>query len=63
LIVHYYGVEILTLRKVNQKYLVSFEMRYWRRMEISWTYRVKKGVFHIIKEGRNFLGTVQEGRL
>jgi len=58
----YYGVEISTLWKVYQKYIVSFEMWSWRRM--SWNYRVKIGVLHIVKEGRNFfLGTAQEGRL
>lgn len=31
-----------TLRKQNQKYLESFEIRYWRRkQEISWPDRVK----------------------
>jgi hypothetical protein len=36
-----YGAETWTLRKVDQKYLESFEMWCWRRMEkISWTDRV-----------------------
>jgi hypothetical protein len=36
------GAEIWVLREVNQKYLGSFEMWCWRRMEkISWTYRVR----------------------
>jgi hypothetical protein len=30
-----YGAESWTLRKVDQKYLESFEMWCWRRMEIS----------------------------
>jgi hypothetical protein len=29
----WYGAETWTLRKVDQKYLHSFEMRCWRRME------------------------------
>jgi hypothetical protein len=29
----FFGVETWTLRKVDQKYLESFEMCYWRRIE------------------------------
>ena len=37
-----YGVETLTIRKVDQKHLGSFEMRRLRRIEkISWTDRVR----------------------
>jgi hypothetical protein len=37
-----YGAETWTLRKIDQKYLESFEMWCWRRMEkISWTDRVR----------------------
>ena len=32
-----------SLREVNQKYLGSFEMRCCRRMEISWTDRMRNG--------------------
>jgi hypothetical protein len=32
-----YGAETWALRKVYQKYLESFELWCWRRMEISWT--------------------------
>jgi hypothetical protein len=36
-----HGAETLTLQKVDQKYMESFEMSCWRRMEkISWTYHV-----------------------
>jgi hypothetical protein len=36
-----YGAETWTLQKVDQKFLESFEMWCWRRMEkISWTDRV-----------------------
>jgi hypothetical protein len=32
------SAETLTLQKVDRKYLESFEMWYWRRMEkVSWT--------------------------
>jgi hypothetical protein len=45
-----YGAENWALRKVNQKYLESFEMWCWRRMEkISWTNRVRnEEVLHIV---------------
>jgi hypothetical protein len=40
------GAENGTLRKVGQKYLKSFEMWCWRRMEkISWTDDVGNGVY------------------
>jgi hypothetical protein len=56
-----YGAETWTLRKVDQKYLESFEMRCWRRMEkISWTDRVRNGkVLYRVKEERNILHTIQ----
>jgi hypothetical protein len=50
-----YGAETWTLRKVDQKHLESFEMWCWRRMEISWTDRVRNEVLHRVKEGRNIL--------
>ena len=36
-----YGAETWTLCKVDQRYPESFEMWCWRRMEISWTDRVR----------------------
>ena len=40
-----FGAENWTLQKVDQKYLESFEMWCWRRMEkISWTNRVRNEV-------------------
>jgi len=36
-----YSAENWTPREVDQKYLESSEMWYWRRMEISWTDRVR----------------------
>jgi hypothetical protein len=55
------GAETWTLGKVDQKYLGSFEMWCWRRMEsISWTDRVKnEDVLHRVKEERNILYTVK----
>jgi hypothetical protein len=55
-----YGAEAWTLRKVDQKYLESFEMC-WRRMEkISWTDCVRnEEVFHRVKEERNILQTIK----
>jgi len=36
-----YGAETWNLPKVDRKYLESFEMWCWSRMEISWTDRVR----------------------
>jgi hypothetical protein len=42
-----YGAETWTLWKVDQKYLESFEMWCWRRMEkISWTGRVRNEEYY-----------------
>jgi hypothetical protein len=56
-----YGAETWTLRKIDQKYLESFEMWFWRRMEkISWTDRVRnEEVLHKVKEERNILLTIK----
>jgi hypothetical protein len=56
-----YGAETWTLRKLDQKYLESFEMRCWRRMEkISWNERVNNEVvLHRVKEDRNFPHTIR----
>jgi hypothetical protein len=56
-----YGAETWTLRKVDQKYLESFEMWCWRRIEMfSWTDRVRnKEVLHRVKEERNIVHTIQ----
>jgi hypothetical protein len=41
-------------RKIDQKYLESFEMWFWRRMEkIRWTDRVRNGQLHRVKVDRN----------
>jgi len=52
-----YGVEPWTLRKVDQKYLETFEMWCWTRTEkISWTehVRIEEGLQSVKKE-RNVL--------
>jgi hypothetical protein len=40
---------------VYQKHLESFEMWSWRRMEISWTDRVRNELLLTVKEQRNIL--------
>jgi hypothetical protein len=60
----FYDAEKWTLRKVDQKYLESLEMWCWRRMEISWTDRVRnEEVLQRVKEKRNILHTIKEERL
>jgi hypothetical protein len=56
-----YGAKTLTLRKVDQKYLESFEMWCWRRMEkVSWTDHVRnEEVLHRVMEERNILHTMK----
>jgi hypothetical protein len=56
-----YDAENWTFRKVDQKYLESFEMWCWRRVEkISWTDRVRnEEVLHRVKEERNIVLTVK----
>jgi hypothetical protein len=55
-----YGAVTWTLQKIDQKYLESFEMWSWRRMEISWTNRVRnKEVLHRVKEERNIVHTIK----
>jgi hypothetical protein len=55
------GAETWTFRKVNQKYLESFKMWYWRRMEkISWPDLVRnQEVLHRVNETRNILHTLK----
>jgi hypothetical protein len=56
-----YGAETWRLWEVDQKYLESFEMWYWRRMEkISWTDRVtNEEVLQRVKEERNIVHTIK----
>jgi hypothetical protein len=55
------GSENRTVWKVDHKYLESFEVWYWRRIEtIRWTDRVRnKEVLHRVKEKRNVLHTIR----
>jgi hypothetical protein len=54
------GAETWTLRKVDQKYLESFELWCRRRMEISWTDHVRnEEVLHRVKEERNILHEIK----
>jgi hypothetical protein len=54
-----YGAENWTLRKVDQKYLESFEIWCWGWMEIIWTERVNnEDVLHTAKEGSNMICTI-----
>jgi hypothetical protein len=39
-----YGAETRTLRKVDKKYVESFELWCWRRIEINWADRVNNEV-------------------
>jgi len=55
-----YGAETWTLQKVEQKYLESFEMWCWRRMEkISWNDCVKNEVVHRVKKERHIQHTIK----
>jgi len=54
-----YGAEIQTLGTVEQKYLESFEIWCWRRMEISWTKHVRNAVLHRVKMERNIIQTIK----
>jgi len=55
-----YGAETGTLRAVDRKYLESFEMWCWRKMEkIGWTDRVRdEQVLQGIREEKNIVHTV-----
>jgi hypothetical protein len=54
------GAETWTLWKVEQKYLKSFEMWCWRRVEkIGWNSCMKNEVLHRVKEERYILHTVK----
>jgi len=59
-----YGAETWTLRAADQKYLESFEMRCWRRMEkISWTDHVRnEEVLLRVNEQRNILHEIRKGK-
>ena len=56
-----YGVATWTLWKADQKYLETFKMWCWRKMEkISWIDRVRKEeVLHRVSEQRNIIRTIK----
>jgi len=55
------GPETWTLRAADQKYLGSFEMWCWRRMEISWTDHVRnEEVLLRVNEQRNILHEIRK---
>jgi len=56
------GAETWTLRAADQKYLESFEMWCWRRMEkISWTDHVRNGeMLFRVNEQRNILHEIRK---
>jgi hypothetical protein len=60
-----YGAETWTLRKLDQKYLETFEIWRWRRMKKkSWTDRVNnEAVLHRVKEERNILHTIRRRKV
>jgi len=61
----FYGAETWTLRVADQKYLESFEMWCWRRMEkIIWADHVRNAeVLLRVNEQRNILQKYENGRL
>jgi hypothetical protein len=60
-----YGAQNWTLRRVDQKYLESFEMWCWRRMKkISWTDHVRnEDVLLRVKDERNILHTMNRRKV
>jgi hypothetical protein len=57
-----YGAVPWILKKLDQKYIESFEKWCWR--EVSWTDRVRNGeVLQIFKEEWDIVQILKEGRL
>jgi hypothetical protein len=55
-----YDAVTWALKKVDRKYLESFEMWCWRNIEIGWTDRVRnEEVLERVKERRNILQTIK----
>jgi len=50
-----YGAGTRTPGTVDWKYLGSFEIWCWKRMEIIWIDRMRKKVLHRVKKERNIL--------
>jgi hypothetical protein len=62
--IDFYGAETCTLRKIDQKYLETFKVWCWSRMErISRTDHVKNEVLHGVKEETNILRTMKRGQI
>ena len=59
-----YDAKTRTLPKLDQKYLESFKIWCWRRMEkIIWTDLVRnEEVLHGVKEERNMVRTIERGK-
>ena len=56
----FYGAETWALQKVDKKYLGSFEMSCWRRMEkISWADRLSNEVLTYSQGGEKTVHTAQ----
>ena len=56
-----YGAETWMLQAADQKYLESFEMWCWKRMEISWTDHVRsEKVLLRVNEQRNILNEIRK---
>jgi len=57
----FYGADTWTFRKIDQKYLESFEIWCWGKMDkISWTNRVKnEGMLLRVDKEKKFLHTIQ----
>ena len=54
------GADSWTVPKVEQKCLGSSEMWCWRRLEISWTDRMRnKEVLHTVKKERNIIPKIE----
>jgi hypothetical protein len=59
-----YGAETWTVRKVDKKYVESFKMWCWRRIEkISWTDRVGNEGYYVVNEERNILHKIKGGEI
>jgi len=58
--VHLCGAETCIMRKVDQKYMESFDMCFWKRMEkISWADRVRNEVLHRVEVEENTLNNIR----
>ena len=53
----------MVLKLLSDKYIESFDIWYWGRMEISWTDRVRNEVLNGAKEERNIVYTTKRARL